>query len=193
MKEFIISQIKDSIHVKEKMLLDEQYIKKINEIAQVILEAYNHKRKVMFCGNGGSAADAQHLTAELVSKFRINRAALPALSLNTNTSILTSIGNDYEYNYIFERQVEAMGQDGDVLIGISTSGNSNNIISAFKQAKKMGIRTIGLLGNDGGINKEYADISLIVPSNDTPRIQEGHIMIGHIICDIVEKSLFEEE
>ncbi|MPM35927.1 Phosphoheptose isomerase [bioreactor metagenome] len=190
MKDFIKKQIIESIEPKKVILENDVYINKIVDISNILIKAFKEGNKVLICGNGGSAADAQHIVGEFVSKFRIDRASLPAIALNTNTSIMTSIGNDYEYNFMFERQVEGLGKSGDVLIGISTSGNSKNITRAFTKAKSMGITTVGLLGREGGENKEYADISFIVPSNDTPRIQESHIMIGHIICDIVEKTLF---
>lgn len=190
MKEFIKKQIIESIEPKKAMLENDIYLNKIEDISNILIKAFKSGNKVLICGNGGSAADAQHIVGEFVSKFRIDRASLPAIALNTNTSIMTSIGNDYEYNFMFERQVEGLGKTGDVLIGISTSGNSKNITRAFIKAKSMGITTVGLLGREGGENKEYADISFIVSSDDTPRIQESHIMIGHIICDIVEKTLF---
>lgn len=192
MKEFIKKQILDSIEPKKNMLENPKYLNEIENISNILISAFKNGNKVMICGNGGSAADSQHIVGEFVSKFRIDRASLPAISLNTNTSIMTSIGNDYEYNFMFERQVEGLGKEGDVLIGISTSGNSKNITRAFIKAKSMGIKTIGFLGRDGGENREYADESIIVPSEDTPRIQESHIMIGHIICDIVEMTLFGE-
>lgn len=190
MRDFIINQMRKSIEPKNIMIEDPEYIEKIELISSKIIDAYKSENKVLICGNGGSAGDAQHIAGEFVSKFRLERKALPAIALHTNTSVLTSIGNDYDYGFIFERQVEAFGQKGDILIGISTSGNSENITRAFKKAKELGVTSVGLLGKDGGENKEYSDISIIVPSNDTPRIQESHIMIGHIICDIVEKSLF---
>ena len=193
MKKFIKEQIIASIEPKKIMLEEDMYIDKMQNISNILINAFKSGNKVLICGNGGSAADAQHIVGEFVSKFRIDRASLPAIALNTNTSIMTSIGNDYEYNFMFERQVEGLGKSGDVLIGISTSGNSKNISRAFIKAKSMGITTIGLLGRDGGENKEYTDISFIVPSDDTPRIQESHIMVGHIICDIVEKTLFGDE
>lgn len=190
MREFIQNQIKESIEAKEKILYDNEFLNKISKSAGLIIESYKKGNKVLICGNGGSAADSQHIAGELVSKFRIDRKALPAIALNTNTSILTAVGNDYDYSNIFERQVEAFGNQGDILIVISTSGNSKNITKALIKAKGLGVTTIALLGKDGGENSKYADISLIIPSNDTPRIQESHIMIGHIICDIVEKELF---
>ncbi|KHD35749.1 phosphoheptose isomerase [Clostridium acetobutylicum] len=193
MKNFIEAQIRSSIEAKEKILKDGQYIEQIQSIVEIVIQAYKSGKKVLLCGNGGSAADSQHIAAEFVSKFRLDRKALPAIALTVNTSVLTSIGNDYSYKNIFERQVEAFGQEGDVLIGISTSGNSENITLAFKKAREIGVTTIGFLGKDGGENKNYCDFPLIVPSEDTPRVQEAHIMIGHIVCDIVEKELFGEK
>lgn len=192
MKEFIKKQIIDSIEPKKIILENDDYLNKIENISNILIEAFRKGNKVMICGNGGSAADSQHIVGEFVSKFRIDRASLPAIALNTNTSIMTSIGNDYEYNFMFERQVEGLGKEGDVLIGISTSGNSENITRAFIKAKNMGITTVGFLGRNGGKNKAYSDVAIVVPSNDTPRIQESHIMIGHIVCDIVEMTLFGE-
>ena len=144
-------------------------------------------------GNGGSAADAQHIAGELVGRFKKERKAIPAISLSTDTSILTAIGNDYGFEKVFERQIEALGNKGDVVIGISTSGNSENVYRAMKLAKKMGLTTIGLLGNDGGKIKNLSDIALVVPSKNTPRIQETHITIGHIICEGVERIISNEQ
>lgn len=186
----IREQIMQSIDAKQMMLRDESYIQMIQTIGDTIVSAYRKGNKLLVCGNGGSAADAQHIAGELVSKFRLERKGLPAIALHTNTSTLTAIGNDYDYSKVFERQIEAFGVAGDVLIGISTSGNSLNISKAFIRAKELGLTTVGFLGKDGGFNKNDADISIIVPSQDTPRIQEAHIMIGHIVCDIVEDTLF---
>ncbi len=145
--------------------------------------------KVILFGNGGSASDAQHLAGELVGRFRMERNAFPALSLTTNTSIITAVANDYGYDMVFARQVEALGRKTDLIVGISTSGNSPNVVEGIRKAKQIGAKTIGLTGKDGGKIAEIADIVLAVPSSDTPRIQEAHITIGHIICDIVEKIL----
>lgn len=193
MKNNIVAQIKDSINVKNQMLENENYIELIITISNNIIDAYKNNKKILLCGNGGSAADAQHIAAELVSRFKLERKGLPAIALTTNTSVLTAIGNDYNYDCIFEKQVEAFGQEGDILIAISTSGNSNSIIQSIIKAKDLGLKTISFLGKNGGTCKDYADINFIVPSDDTPRIQEAHIMIGHIICDIVEKSLFGKQ
>ncbi len=145
---------------------------------------------LFLCGNGGSAADSQHLAAELVSRLRMERAAIPALALTTDTSVLTAMANDYDYTQTFSRQVEAFGKKGDVLLGISTSGNSRNVIEAMKMAGEKGLYRIGLLGKDGGNLANFVDTAIVVPSSDTQRIQEGHITIGHILCDIVEQYLF---
>lgn len=155
-----------------------------------LIEALKNGHKVLIFGNGGSAADAQHIACELVSKFRLERKGLPAISLTTNTSIMSAISNDYDYKHVFERQIEALGQKGDVAIGISTSGKSPNILFALQLARKMGLVTIGMEGEKGRM-KDEVDIDICVPSGDTPRIQEAHITIGHILCDVVEKELFE--
>lgn len=146
----------------------------------------------MICGNGGSAADSQHFAAELVSKFRRERKALPAIALTVNTSVITAISNDYDYKKIFSRQIEALGENGDVAFFISTSGNSKNIIEAIGIAKKLGLFTIGMTGEDGGEMQNLCDLVLNVPSNKTPRIQEGHILIIHILCELIEKEFYEE-
>lgn len=190
MKSFIKEQIAASIQPKQQMLADETIHEQIAQAVDAIIEVYRNQGKVLLCGNGGSAADAQHIAGEFVSKFRFHRKALPALALACNSSVLTSIGNDYEYAYLFERQIEAFARPEDIVIGISTSGNSENISRALNKAKQCGAKTIVLLGSGGGKNKEFADIAIIVPSTDTPRIQESHILIGHIICDLVEAVLF---
>ena len=162
----------------------------IAETAALLLERFKNGSKLLVMGNGGSAADAQHFAAEIVGRFKLERAALPAIALSTDTSILTAIGNDYGFDAVFSRQVEALARAGDVVIGISTSGNSPNVRKALELAKLRGCCTIGLLGKDGGSIKAFCDLALIIPSSDTPRIQEGHITIIHIICDLVEKALF---
>lgn len=191
MQEMIVELIKDSIEVKNDLLKDNETIRHIKQSAKMIVSSLRQGNKLLLCGNGGSAADAQHLAAEMVGRFKLERKGIPAVALTTNTSILTAIANDYHYDKIFARQLEALGQNGDVLIGISTSGNSKNVASAINMAKEKGIKTIGLLGNNGGLVKDLADIAIIVPSNDTPRIQESHIMIGHIICELVEKEMVD--
>lgn len=186
-KETMKGMIEESIDVKGKVI--EECLDDMVKAADLILNAYRNKKKVLIFGNGGSASDAQHIACELVSKFRLERAGLPAIALTTDTSILTAIPNDYDFNRVFRRQVEALGNEGDIAIGISTSGNSPNVLEALSEAKKKGMRTIGLCGA-GGKMKGHVDVAICVPSKDTPRIQESHITIGHIICDIVEKALF---
>jgi D-sedoheptulose 7-phosphate isomerase len=191
MKEQIREEILASIRVKERMMDTQSDV--IAEISQVMIDALNKGKKILFCGNGGSAADAQHLAAELVSKFKMERRGLPSLALNANTSILTAIGNDYSFERVFARQVEALGGSGDVLVGISTSGNSGNVVAAMEVAKEKDMINIALTGESGGKMKFVADYILAVPSNDTPRIQECHITAGHIICGIVEAAVCSEE
>jgi len=191
MKANITHQISANIEAK-KNLLAEPYPDLIAKIAETIIIAYKHENKVLLCGNGGSASDAQHIEGELVGRFKKERRALPAIALTANTSTITAIGNDYGYNDIFRRGVEAHGKSGDVLIAISTSGNSPNVILAAEQAKNQGITVVALLGGTGGKLKELADIALVAPSDDTPRIQECHILVGHILCDLIEKGVFGE-
>ena len=162
----------------------------IAETAALLVDRFKAGRKLLIMGNGGSAADAQHFAAEIVGRFKLERAALPAIALSTDTSILTAIGNDYGFEAVFSRQVEALATTGDVVIGISTSGNSPNVLKALELARERGCLTIGLLGRDGGSIKALCDLALVIPSSDTPRIQEGHITIIHIICDLVEKTMF---
>lgn len=190
MENFIKESILSSMALKQKILGNEDIINGIGEISRRIILAYERNNKVLLFGNGGSAADAQHISSELVNKFRFDRPPLCAVALTANTSILTSISNDFGYDHIFERQIEAMAKKEDIVIGISTSGNPENISLAFKMAHRIQAFSIALLGKSGGQSRLYADISLIIPSDDTPRIQEAHILIGHIICDIVEKSLY---
>lgn len=162
----------------------------IGRCVDLLCEALGSGKKVLVMGNGGSAADAQHFAAEIVGRFKMERRALPAIALSTDTSILTAIGNDYGFDRIFIRQVEAHAQPGDVVVGISTSGNSRNVFMALEAAKSVGCRTVGLLGRDGGSIAAMCDLPLVVPSDNTPRIQEGHITIIHIVCDLLEKQLF---
>ena len=180
-------QLEESARIKLK--LD---VQQIVTAAQIIIEAYRKGGKVLLMGNGGSAADAQHIAAELVSRFKKERKALAAIALTTDTSILTAIGNDYGFDYVFSRQIEALAQPDDVVIGISTSGNSSNVLLAMKKARELGAKTIGLSGKDGGELVRVSSLCIVVPSNDTPRIQEAHITIGHIICDLVEGALFRD-
>lgn len=185
----ITSEIEESVNVKVSMMKDKKLIETVSRIIEEIVSALRRGRKILLCGNGGSAADAQHFAAELVGKFRKIRKALSAVSLTVNTSILTSIGNDFSFDDVFKRQVEAIGKEGDILIAISTSGNSKNVIEAVEQAKKMGIFTIGFTGKDGGKLAEICDIVVKVPSSSTPRIQEMHITLFHAICGIVEEII----
>ncbi len=179
--------IEESVKVKENLLQD-KYINQIEKAGKALVAALKNNHKILIAGNGGSAADAQHFAGELVNRFLIDRQALPAIALTTDSSILTSISNDSDFKYIFFRQIEALGEKGDVFIGISTSGNAENIIQAMKSAKKTGLLTIGLLGNSGGKIKKYCDFSIVVPSKSTPRIQEAHILLIHILCELIDDS-----
>lgn len=182
--------IKSSIEVKEGLLKDKETHNTIISIVNTICEAFQKGNRVMFCGNGGSAADAQHLAAELSGRFYKDRKALPADALHSNTSYLTAVANDYDYDSVYSRLVDGVMKAGDTLIGISTSGNSKNIVKAFEVANQKNITTISLTGEDGGLLHELSDYCLRVPSKDTPRIQESHILLGHIICELVESKLF---
>jgi len=166
----------------------ETMIPQIEEASKLVIETLKNGNKILLCGNGGSAADAQHISAELTGRYKTERRGLAGIALTTDTSALTAIANDYGYNRVFDRQVEALAREGDLLIGISTSGNSANIISAFEVAKELGCKTIGLSGRDGGAMNSKCDLNLIVPSDDTPRIQEMHILIGHTICQAVDDA-----
>ena len=185
--------IKESINVKEAILADERLISNIEKASEIIIETYRNGGKVLFCGNGGSAADAQHLAAELSGRFYYDRPALESEALHVNTSYLTAVGNDYSFDLIYSRILSASGKKGDVLVGISTSGNSKNILEAQKVAKEKGMYVISFTGASGGKMKELSDCLINVPSTLTPRIQESHIMIGHIICQIVEETLFPKQ
>ena len=154
----------------------------------IATETLKTEHKILLCGNGGSAADAQHIAAELTGRYKCERKGLPAIALTTDTSALTAIGNDYGYEFVFSRQVEALASKGDLLIGISTSGNSQNVINALKKAKEIGCRTVGLSGKGGGKMSEYCDLNIVIPSDDTARIQEMHIMIGHILCQLIDNE-----
>jgi len=168
----------------------ETLVEPIAECARLLVTALENGHKVLTMGNGGSAADAQHLAAELVGRFLMERKALPAIALTTDTSILTAIGNDYGFDEVFKRQVEALARPGDILVGISTSGNSTNVVRALGAARDIGVKTIGLLGRDGGEIGKLVDLALTIPSTDTPRVQEAHLLIIHILCDLIEKGLF---
>ncbi len=189
-RDTVSKRLKESIEVKENILKDEKLLKVIAEVGLKIADAFKQDKKVLLCGNGGSAADAQHIAAELSGKFYMDRPPLFAEALHVNTSYLTAVANDYSYDEIFSRLVKAKGRKGDILIGISTSGRSKNVIKALIQAKEIGMITVGMTGADGSGMKPWCDYLIEVPSTDTPRIQEAHITIGHIICEIVEKKLF---
>jgi D-sedoheptulose 7-phosphate isomerase len=182
--------IKASVVVKEELLADEVLLNKILTVTEVITKAFQSGNAVYFAGNGGSAADAQHLAAEFSGRFYKDRKALPSDALHCNTSYLTAVANDYSYDVIYARLLEGLAKPGDVLVGISTSGNSGNIVKAFEMAKTIGVTTIGFTGQKGGLIKDLGDYLINVPSNTTPRIQESHILVGHIICELVEKNIF---
>lgn len=182
--------ISESIEVKKKILADVVLKEKMATVVDLVTKAFQNGNKVLFCGNGGSAADAQHLAAEFSGRFYKDRKGLPSEALHCNSSYLTAVANDYSYDLIYSRLVDGSCVSGDVLIGLSTSGNSKNIINAFITAKEKGVITIGLTGETGGKMKEVSDYLFNVPSSDTPRIQESHIMIGHIICELVEAKIF---
>ena len=189
----IVESINQSIETKQKILTDTGMIENIREVASHCAEAFCNGNKVLFCGNGGSAADAQHLAAEFSGRFYYDRPPLPAEALHVNTSYLTAVANDYSYDEVYSRLIRGSGNEGDILIAISTSGNSTNIINALKVANELGIITISLTGETGGKMKAHSDYLINVPSTDTPRVQESHIMIGHIICELVEAALFPKE
>ncbi len=190
MKNYIINQINDSAATKKAMVENEALIDLLVEVAQACVDVYRNGKKILIAGNGGSAADAQHFAAELVGRYGFDRPSLPSIALTTDSSNLTAIGNDYGYEYVFSRQLEGLAQEGDLFIGISTSGNSQNVINAFVSAKDRGVSTVALVGRDGGKMAAMADYAIIVPSNATPRIQESHLLIEHMICDIIEKEIF---
>lgn len=187
---FIEDYIKESIETKQRLLADKNIIQIIEDASKAIINAYKNGNKVLTAGNGGSANDAQHIAGELVAKFYLERKGLSAYALTTNSAIMTAIGNDSGYEHLFERQVQANGVKGDVLIALSTSGNSENIILALKEAKKNGLITVGLTGAKPSKMDDLCDYLIKIPSTDTPKIQESHVMVGHIICAYVERELF---
>lgn len=191
MENSIKNIITSSIEVKQQVLQQEELLATIEKVVNAIVSAFQNGNRVYFCGNGGSAADAQHLAAEFSGRFYKDRKALPAEALHCNTSYLTAVANDYSYNDIYARLIGGIGERGDVLVGLSTSGNSANIIKAFEVAKEKGITTIGFTGATGGQMKSSSDYLINIPSTDTPRIQESHIMVGHIVCQLVEEQLFK--
>lgn len=193
MKVAIKKLIKASIDTKQALLENESLVLTIDSIVKMVVPAFNNGQRVHFCGNGGSAADAQHLAAEFSGRFYKNRRALPSEALHCNTSYLTAVANDYSYDVIYSRLVDGIMEKGDVLIGLSTSGNSKNIVKAFETARAKGIITVGFTGEDGGAMRELSDYLINIPSTVTPRIQEAHILVGHIICELVEAAIFFED
>ena len=192
LNDLVLDRIQRSIEVKQALLLDATFRELVAQAAMQIVKSLRAGGKVLFFGNGGSAADAQHLAAEFTGRYLKERRALPALALHGNSSAVTAIGNDYGFDLVFARQMEALGKEGDVAVGISTSGNSRNVLRALEVAKARGIYTVALTGASGGLMKKLADCTLCIPSQETPRIQECHILTGHIICEIAEEMLFEE-
>jgi D-sedoheptulose 7-phosphate isomerase len=191
MKDYITAQIAEAQRVMSAMMADEALLSTMGAAAGACIDCLKHGGKILLAGNGGSAADAQHIAGEFVSRFAFDRPGLPAIALTTDTSILTAIGNDYGYEKLFSRQVQALGNKGDVLIGYSTSGKSPNILNAFREARAKGLICVGLTGNRGGPMLELCDYLLEVPSAETPKIQEGHLVLGHILCGLVENALFK--
>ncbi len=190
LKSLVQAELNLSFEAKKRLASDEALIAQVAKVCEVIIAAYRDGKKTLIAGNGGSAADAQHIAAEFVSRFYFDRPALPSIALTTDTSILTAIGNDYSYERLFSRQIEAIGQKGDVFIAISTSGNSKNILMGLEAAKSKGLITVGLTGASGGKMAALCDYAIKAPSDSTPRIQECHILVGHIICGAVEANLF---
>lgn len=185
--------IESSIYTKQQLLQDQKLLKTIAATVDVIVNAFKNNKRIYFCGNGGSAADAQHLAAEFSGRFYKDRKALPAEALHCNTSYLTAVANDYSFDDIYSRLIDGIGEPGDVLVGLSTSGNSTNIIKAIETARKQQMITIGFTGESGGKMRSLSDHLINIPSNDTPRIQESHIMVGHIICQLVEEKYFSSK
>lgn len=191
MIEKIKNIISSSIAVKQSVLNDSKIIATVEEISNALVKCLKNDNRIYFCGNGGSAADAQHLAAEFSGRFYTDRKALPAEALHCNTSYLTAVANDYSYDVVYSRLIEGIAKEGDVVVGLSTSGNSGNIVKAFETARNKKVITVGFTGKDGGKMRELSDFLLNIPSADTPRIQESHIMLGHIICQMVEELYFE--
>lgn len=191
-QDFIKNKIIQSIEVKQQLLTNKDLLLTVEKVAHKMVETFKNGGKVLLCGNGGSAADAQHISAELSGRFYKDREPLYAEALHVNTSYLTAVANDYSFDEVYSRMIKAMGQKGDLLVGLSTSGNSLNILNAIETANKLGMTTVGLTGNSGGKLKDLCSYLINIPSNDTPRIQESHILIGHILCEITEKLMFTE-
>lgn len=190
MENIIAKVVKESLKVKEDFI--QKNTSKLIHLAEYISKTFKNDRKIMLCGNGGSAADAQHIAAEFVNRFQLERQPLPALALTTDTSIITSVANDYRYEEIFSKQIAALGVKGDTLLAFSTSGKSANILSAIRTARKKGLYTVGFTGGDAGEMLTLVDLALVVESNQTPRVQEAHILGGHIICELVDYILFQK-
>lgn len=188
-RENVTAQIRESINVKNRILSQEEIIDRIAQAADILAESYRNAGTLLICGNGGSASDAEHMAGELVGRFLIERKAFPAIALASNPATLTAVGNDYTFEDIYARQVEAFADPRNVLLGITTSGNSANIVKVLEKARASGMKTLALLGRDGGKAKMLADVPIVVPAQETARIQESHIMIIHILCDLVEREL----
>lgn len=191
MREDIKALIAESLYVKQQLLNNEALIQNLELASTLFMDCFKGDGKVLFCGNGGSAADAQHISAELSGRYKLDRKPLFAEALHVNTSYMTAVANDYSYDEVYSRMVEAAGRKGDVLVAISTSGNSSNILRAIEKARSVGMHVVGMTGQSGGAMKEKCDILLNAPSSNTPRIQECHILMGHIICELTEKGLFD--
>lgn len=191
MKDKIQDIIRESVHVKSEVLADKRLIGVVEEVLRLIVDRFREGKHLYFCGNGGSAADAQHLAAEFSGRFYINRDALPSEALHCNTSYLTAVANDFSYDLIYARLIKGIGKPGDILVGMSTSGNSSNIVRAFETSREKGITTIGMTGEGGGQLKGLSDYLIDIPSRNTPRIQEAHMLLGHIICQLVEAEYFK--
>ena len=189
-QDLIRRNISDSITVKQELLQNDAIMVDITKVADLIVEAFNNGNKLLFCGNGGSAADAQHLAAEFSGRYYFNRLPLHAEALHTDTSFMTAVSNDFSFDEVYARLIQGIGKQGDILIGMSTSGNSKNVNKALEEAKKKNIITIGFTGKANGNMKPYCDYLINIPSDDTPRVQECHLMLGHAICELVEKELF---
>ncbi|NNN25297.1 D-sedoheptulose 7-phosphate isomerase [Pseudomonas nitroreducens] len=193
MHQYVLDQIKEAQRVMGAMLEDHALQAQLGAAATATIQCLKNGGKILLAGNGGSAADAQHIAGEFVSRFAFDRPGLPAIALTVDTSILTAIGNDYGYEKLFARQVQALGQKGDIFIGYSTSGKSPNVLKAFEEARALGMVCIGLTGNRGGPMQELCDHLLEVPASDTPKIQEGHLVLGHILCGLVENAIFKAQ
>lgn len=191
MREDIKALVAESLYAKQQLLNDEQLIATLEQVSKLFIDCFKADGKVLFCGNGGSAADAQHISAELSGRYKLDRKPLFAEALHVNSSYMTAVANDYSYDEVYSRMVEAAGREGDVLVAISTSGNSSNVLKAVEKARSIGMKVVGMTGDNGGKMKGLCDHLLNAPSSNTPRIQECHILMGHIICELTEKGLFD--